>query len=141
MRSDLLIMVDSITQRQLVRYASVGIVSNLMLYLAYLGLTAFGLGHKTAMTIAYVTGVTLSFVMNRNWSFGHSGAAHWALARYVAAYVFGYLLNLGLLLFGVDYLNLPHQAVQAVAVFIVAGTLFIMHKFWVFAPSDQRSTA
>jgi putative flippase GtrA len=64
--------------------------------------------------------------------------AHNAFTRYVIAYVIGYLINFGLLAIGVDHLNLPHQIVQAVAIVIVASSLFLMHKFWVFTQSRDR---
>ena len=125
-------MIDAQTLRQFVRYATVGVVSNLTLYIAYLGVTGLGMGHKLAMTLLYVTGVIVTFVFNRNWTFGHDGFAHQAFARYVIAYLLGYLLNLGLLWIGVDYLNLPHQGVQAGAIIVVASCVFLIHKYWVF---------
>ena len=128
-------MMDVGTFGQFLRYATVGVASNLLLYLAYLGLTIFGLGHKTAMTLVYVLGVLSTFIANRGWTFNHQGMAQTAFIRYVIAYVLGYLLNLGLLWLAVDRLHLPHQGVQAGAIVAVAVCLFLMHKFWVFAPS------
>lgn len=118
---------------QFLRYGLVGLISNGALYLGYLGLTALGLGHKTAMTFLYVVGVVQSFYFNRSWSFAHNGRVSTAFARYVAAYVFGYVLNFALLWFAVDRLALPHQAVQFAAIFLVATTLFLLHRYWVFA--------
>lgn len=128
-------MIDADTRAQFLRYATVGLASNLLLYLAYLGITATGLGHKTAMTLLYVSGVLITFVANRSWSFAHRGLAQAAFIRYVIAYIVGYLLNFALLWFAVDRLHLPHQGVQAVAVVLVAIGLFLMHKYWVFAPA------
>jgi putative flippase GtrA len=127
-------MIDADTRAQFLRYATVGLVSNLLLYLAYLGLTTTGFGHKTAMTLLYATGVLITFVANRSWSFEHQGFAHAAFVRYVIAYILGYLINFSLLWIAVDQLHLPHQGVQAVAVVLVAISLFLMHKYWVFAP-------
>ena len=132
-------MIDTQTLRQFARYALVGVVSNLTLYLAYLGITGLGMGHKLAMTLLYVTGVLVTFVFNRNWTFGHDGFAHQAFARYVIAYVLGYLLNFGLLWFGVDHFNLPHQGVQAGAIIVVASCVFLIHKYWVFEAPAIRS--
>ena len=131
-------MFDAASQRQLIRYGSVGVVSNLLLYLLYLGLTDLGMGHKLTMSLVYVLGVTVTFVINRNWSFGHDGALHHAFARYILAYAIGYLLNLGLLWFGADRLGLPHEIVQAAAVLIVAASLFLMHRYWVFTPGERE---
>jgi len=124
---------------QFLRYATVGLISNVALYLAYLGLTALGLNYKIAMTLVYVVGVLSTFIVNRVWSFNHKGMVHAALVRYVIAYVLGYLLNLALLWFAVDRLHLPHQGVQAAAIVVVATCLFLMHRYWVFAPINVRS--
>jgi len=124
---------------QLSRYAVVGLASNAVGYLLYLLLTHFGMGYKSAMSLLYAVGVVQTFYFNRSWSFGHQGRVHGALARYVIAYALGYLLNLGLLWFAVDRLHLPHQIVQAIAIVLVAASLFLMHRYWVFAEPSVRS--
>jgi putative flippase GtrA len=134
-------MIDAVTLRQFLRYALVGLTSNVLLYLAYLGLTTSGMGHKFAMTLLYVSGVLLTFIANRNWSFNHKGMAQKTFTRYVIAYVLGYFLNLALLWLGVDHLRLPHEAVQAVAIVVVALSLFLMHRYWVFTPTIARNSA
>jgi putative flippase GtrA len=98
-----------------------------------------GLEHKLAMTVVYISGVILTFLVNRSWSFQHSGVAHTAFIRYVLAYVIGYFVNLGVLWLAVDQLRLPHQMVQAMAILLVAVCMFLFHKYWVFAP--VRSTS
>jgi putative flippase GtrA len=124
---------ESAFRRQFVRFAIVGVVSNALLYAAYLMLTLFlGLEHKLSMTLVYVVGVILSFVANRSWSFDHRGMAHTAFVRYAVANVIGYLLNLAILVLAVDRLNLPHEGVQAVAIVLVALCTFLLHRYWVF---------
>ena len=125
-------MIDTRTRGQFLRYALVGLGSNLILYLAYLLLTSFGLGHKSAMTILYVIGVAQTFLFNRTWSFRHQGGLHGSFARYVAAYAFGYLLNLAVLWIAVDRMGLPHQIVQGIMILTLAVMLFLLQKFWVF---------
>lgn len=129
-------MIDAQTRRQFLRYSAVGAISNLLLYLAYLGLTAVGLGHKTAMTLLYIAGGLLTFIANRTWSFNHRGG-HSAFVRYAIAYVLGYALNIAMLWLAVDQFNLPHQWVQAVAIVVVAFSLFVLHRYWVFAPTAR----
>ena len=123
---------------QFIRYAVVGLGSNLLLYLAYLGLTNIGLGYKTAMSFLYLLGVSATFIANRKWSFEHEGQARAAFVRYAIAYILGYLLNFTLLWFAVDLLHLPHQAVQAVGIVLVAACLFLMQRHWVFAPAIRN---
>jgi putative flippase GtrA len=126
---------------QFIRYSFVGLASNVLLYLAYLLLTTQGLDPKPAMSMVYASGALLTFIANRSWSFRHGGRLHSAFIRYMAAYVLGYLLNLGLLWVAVDYMHLPHQGVQAVAIVLVALSLFLMHRYWVFAPTASRRSA
>lgn len=134
-------MINIVTRHQFMSYAAIGLTSNLLLYLAYLSLTlSIGIEHKTAMTVVYVTGVLLTFFANRVWSFKHRDVVRAAFVRYVIAYVLGYLLNLILLWLAVDLLSLPHQRVQAVAIVLVAICMFLLQKYWVFAPSVQRNS-
>ena len=129
------------TSGQFIRYAIVGIVSNIIGFLLYLVLTAAGMDYKLAMTILYGVGVAQTFLFNKRWSFSYQGMAHAAFVRYIVAYALGYLLNLTVLLIFVDQFLLPHQAVQAVAIVLVAISLFLMHKFWVFASPTLREKA
>lgn len=126
---------------QAMRFGIVGIVSNAVLYVVYLLLTAAGLGPKPAMTLAYALGIGQTFVFNRRWSFAHRGNAGGALGRYVAVYAFGYLLNFAILWLAVDRLGWPHQWVQAGAVIVVAGSLFLLSKYWVFAGEARDAAA
>lgn len=130
-------MIDAATRVQFLRYALVGLVSNLLLYLAYLVFTSIGVEPKRAMSIIYVLGVGQTFLINRYWSFGHVGDLHGALARYVACYAFGYLLNLAVLSLAVDRMGMPHQVVQGVMIPTLAVLLFVLQKFWVFSGKSK----
>lgn len=122
---------------QLSRYAVVGLASNAIGYLLYLLLTYLNIGHKSAMTLLYAVGVAQTFYFNRSWSFSHQGKLDRAFFRYVIVYGIGYLLNFAILAIAVDVLHFPHQGVQAVAIVVVAASLFISQRFWVFATSAR----
>lgn len=118
--------------RQLIRYGMVGVASNLTMYFVYLIITYLGVEPKTAMTLVYITGASIGFVGHRKWTFAHRGNSASAALRYVPAHLLGYLLNLLILFIFVDRLGYAHQWVQAVAIIIVAGFLFIVFKYFVF---------
>jgi putative flippase GtrA len=122
---------------QLFRYGLVGLASNLIGYLVYLCLTHFGTTPKITMSILYVVGATIGFLGNRKLTFAHKGNLLGAGVRYVIAHCFGYLINLTILVLMVDRLGYPHQWVQAAAIFVVAGFLFLVFKFFVFAEVDN----
>lgn len=89
--------------KQLFRYALAGIVSNSVGYLVYLLVTHIGATPKISITLLYGMGATI-----------------------------GYFINIVILVVLVDHFMYPHQWVQAVTVFAVAGFLFIAFKFFVF---------
>lgn len=120
------------TYRQLFRYATVGLLSNLALFLLYLAATRLGVGPKSAMTALYFLGVLMTFLFNRNWSFGHNGMISTALLRYLCVYLVGYGINWAVLYALVDIKGWPHQVVQGSMILLLAAALFLSQKFWVF---------
>lgn len=119
--------------QQLIRYGLVGATSNAAIYLVYLLLTYLGMEAKSAMTLVYLIGATIGFIGNRNWTFAHRGGSSSAVLRYVLAHAFGYMINFLILYIFVDRFGYAHQWVQAAAIIIVAGFLFVIFKFFVFS--------
>ncbi len=120
------------TYWQLLRYATVGLLSNLALYGLYLAFTYLGLGPKFTMTLLYFTGVLQTYFFNKSWTFKEPCRPGFPFLRYASAYLFGYCINWMALFFCVDRLGWPHQVVQGVMIIILALLLFLLQKFWVF---------
>jgi putative flippase GtrA len=127
--------------RQLVRYGLVGIAINLLGYLLYLLLTFSGVTPKLAMSLLYFIGAFAGFWGNRRLTFMHQGSLIASGTRYLLAHGLGYLINLAILVTFVDWLGYPHQWVQAIAIFVVAGYLFIAFKIFVFANPNRPAEA
>lgn len=123
--------------QQLVRYCVIGVVGNLTIYLLYLLVTYLGTAPRKAMTMSYLTGACLGFVANRKWTFSYRGSLAATMCRYAIAHLMGYLINFSMLTFFSNRLGFPHQFVQAAAIVIVAGFLFVTFKYFVF-PSDKN---
>lgn len=90
-----------------------------------------------AMTSVYITATILTFIFNRNWTFGHEGHLTKAFIKYALVYVVGYLFNLVALYFLVDKLGYIHQWVQAGLVIVVAVLLFVLQKLVVFKNNEN----
>ncbi|MEZ5532093.1 MAG: GtrA family protein [Steroidobacteraceae bacterium] len=118
--------------RQFSRYVTIGVVTNGLLYGAYLLLTATGAAPEAAMTVTYLTGVALSFHLNRRWTFESGLPYLHTLIRFIALYASGYALNyVGLALLP-DRLGLPHQLVQIAIMGGLVVYFFAMFRAWVF---------
>ena len=122
----------STLQSSFVKYVLVGLVSNIFLYSAYIGITELGIGSKLAMSVLYALGIIQTFFFNKKWSFSFSEKSESVFLRYCACYAFGYLFNLLALCLLVDYAGYPHKVVQGVLILLLAVILFFLQKFWVF---------
>ncbi len=125
--------------KQLTRYTLVGIVSNLFGYLVYLLVTYLGATPKLTMTLLYGVGAAIGYIGNRNLAFAHKGNLLGSGVRYFMAHSFGYFINLALLSIFVDQLGYAHQWVQAIAIFVVAGFLFLAFKYFVFTDPNASN--
>lgn len=123
------------TYRQIFNYALVGLLVNGMSYSVYFLFAYLSGAHKMTMSVLYLLGASVGFFANRNFTFKHDGGIGVTGIRYILAQIMGYLLNLALLLLFVDWLDFPHQIVQAIAIVVVAIFLFVVLRLFVFAPS------
>ena len=115
-----------------IRFLVVGASNNAAMYGLFVALSLIGVGAIPAATITYVLGMGISFFFHRRWTFRHSGHPGAAAARFIAANVAGYLLNIGLLFVFVHQLQLPQIPVQLGAVAVTAVLLFVLFRVWVF---------
>jgi len=122
---------------QLLRYGLVGAAVNLGGYLLFLLITWLGMEAKAAMTLLYVVGASVGFWGNRNWTFAHRGSVVGPAFKYFGAHVCGYSLDYAMLAIFVDRLHFSYRVVQAVAMVVVAGLLFVTFKYFVFPRSDS----
>jgi putative flippase GtrA len=124
--------------KQIFHYGLFGIIRNSLGYSIYLLVTYNGVNPKIVMSFLYVTGATVGFLGNRKLIFAHKGSLAGAGVRYLTTHFFGYLINLTILVVMVDKLGYPHQLVQVIAIFVVAGFLFFAFKFFVFGEEKVK---
>lgn len=121
---------------QIIRYGVVGALNNLLGYFIYLLVTYFWLDPKVAITLLYPVGATTAYFGHSKYSFSHQGTKRHAQWRYIAAHLISYGVNYLMLYILWEKFNFSHQAVQAAAIFVCAGVLFLLFKYFVFPPSD-----
>ena len=89
------------------------------------------------MTLMFITGFLLTFVVNKSWSFRELSVRKFPLMRYFFCYLLGYLLNLLLLRLGTIRLGFDHRLVQAVTIVVVGISLFASIRLLVFAAASK----
>lgn len=122
------------TLGQVFRYSVVGVLNNLLGYLIYLVVTWLWLDPKVAVTLMYPIGAVTAYFGHAKYSFAFRGRTSHGLARYTLAHLIGYGANIGMLYVFSDRFGYPHQLVQATAIVVVAGILFLLFRYFVFPP-------
>jgi putative flippase GtrA len=125
------------TPVQLFYFGLIGILSNVSSYLIFLLVTSYRIGPKVAMTSLYIFCALISYFCNWRLTFEGSGSFKTTGFRFICAYLLGYLINFLSLLVFVDYLDYPYYAIEAIAILVVAGGLFLAFKFFVFASAEK----
>lgn len=121
-----------LAQHKLAKFIVVGVANNLVGYGAFVVLSLLGVAAIPAMTVSYVTGMVISFIGNRKWTFGHQGSIFPTLVKFAVANLLGYGVNFALLWLFVSRLGLPQIPVQFFATGCVALCTFLMMRLWVF---------
>lgn len=125
---------------RLVRYLVVGAANTIVgLLVIYASLYALGLGNVSANALGYAVGISLGFVLNRNWTFRHRGSQLAALARFLLVLGIAYGVNLAVVLFAAEQLHLNRYVAQAMG--IVPYTLigYLGSRYFAFADMRPRS--
>lgn len=119
--------------RQGLRFGAVGVINTGFGLLAIYAVMYFWkAGPLLANGIGYVIGLTVSFTLNRSWTFGHTGVIQHALPRYFLVIGLGYLCNFILVYYGIHYLNLNSYLVQPAGIVVYSSITFFGCRYIVF---------
>jgi putative flippase GtrA len=80
--------------RQASRFVVVGVLAALLDYGSYRLLLLADVPIDPAKAVGFVLGTTLSYLLNRSWTFGAAGRAH-VVGRFVALYATTLAINVG----------------------------------------------
>jgi putative flippase GtrA len=123
--------------RELGRFGFVGVVQN-CLNIAIFGLAiAVGAQYLVAAGLAAGAALTVSYVMNRTWTFRgvFRGTHGHELPRYVVAFGCAVLLGIAILAVLVEGVGMPELLAQGVSILIVAPLSYFAQRTWIFRRS------
>jgi putative flippase GtrA len=116
---------------QFLRYSGVGVLNTALGLAVIWGLMALGTGPYLANALGYAAGLTLSFVLNRAWTFRASGTG-WPVLRFLIAFAIAYAANLAVLSVGLAIAPRSAYAVQFVAIGTYSVLFFLLCRSFVF---------
>lgn len=78
-----------------IRFLAVGVLNTAVgLSVIFAAKALLGWGDLAANAFGYAIGLMVSFMLNRSWTFGHSGAVAPAVLRFIMVFLVAYGLNL-----------------------------------------------
>jgi putative flippase GtrA len=120
-----------------IKFAVVGVANTLAgLFLIYLCKWLLGFGDVMANTCGYSIGLALSFILNRGWTFRHSGPVLPALALFLAIFIMAYLSNLATVLVAINSLEMNSYLAQASGILPYTVIFFFGSRYIAFGPAE-----
>ena len=119
--------------RQSLRFGIVGLVNTAVGLMAIYGVIFFfSAGPAIANAIGYAIGLTVSFALNRFWTFGDTQSIAKVLPAYLLAAALSYLLNLSVVLLGTYQFGMGPYLVQVFGIGIYTVAMFLACRWFVF---------
>jgi len=118
---------------ELVRFAIVGILSNIVYFSVLGGLLWSNMTIEIAAAIAYATSMVVNYLLQRSYTFKSDKKHLHATTKYLLVQFVGMGVNSGTLHILVTQLGWPIIAGLAIALILVTCWTYLAMKFWVFA--------
>jgi len=135
-------LLRSLIPETAVRYVLVGVANTFVgLSVIYAAMYFLHVSDGLANSLGYLVGVIVSFVLNRNWTFGHTGSIAPALVRFVGVLVVAYFANLATVLVLIDALGVNRYVAQAAGVLPYTAVGYFGSRYFAFHSRIQDSGA
>lgn len=130
-----------LADRRLARFAIVGLSNTVLgLSLIFGAKAMLGFGDAAANVTGYAVVVTLSFMLNRQWTFEDGGNAAASLLRFLLVLAAAYLANLATVVAAIELLGVNGYLAHVLGVFPYAATGYLGSRLFVFtAPRPARA--
>lgn len=134
-------MPDPSTLGQLVRFVLVGF-ANTAVGLGTILALRYGVGTSDLLAnfLGYAVGISVSFLLNRSFTFGDRGAVGPALIRFAISVGIAYLINVVVLLFCLRVLDAPSLVGQLAGMVAYTIAFFFLAKLFAFAAASSAAS-
>ncbi len=134
-------LLRSLIPETAVRYVLVGVANTIVgLSVIYAAMYFLHFSDALANSMGYLVGVIVSFVLNRNWTFAHSGSIAPALAKFIGVLVVAYFANLATVLALIDVLGFNRYVAQAIGVLPYTALGYFGSRYFAFRSRMQDSS-
>jgi putative flippase GtrA len=107
----------------LIRYATIGMVTNGLIYLLFVLLIRAGLRPETTAGLCYTLGISFSYVLNRRWSFRSQASHRRDLPRFLFSYGVGFMATM--IFISILTRWMPAEIAQLLNIGLTAITIYL----------------
>jgi putative flippase GtrA len=121
------------------KFLVVGIANTFVGLLAiYLCKWLLGFSDALANISGYMIALAVSFLLNREWTFRHSGAVLPALVRFLVIFALAYLLNLATVLIAIHYFGVNSYLAQAIGIAPYTVLFYLGSRYFAFRSAPAK---
>jgi putative flippase GtrA len=92
----------------------------------------FGAGDVLANACGYLVGLSVSFTLNRRWTFRHKGAVLPAAARFLVAFAIAYSVNLATVLLLIHQFGINGYLAQFLGIPPYTALFYLISRYFAF---------
>ena len=124
-------------KRQMVRFLVVGVANALVgLTVIFAAKALLAFGDVAANATGYGVGLTVSFVLNKSWTFNHKGEILASAVRFLGVFAVAYTINLTIVLALIDWAQVNAYLAHALGMPCYTVAFFLLSKHFAFRGSD-----
>ena len=123
---------------QFVRFSAVGLLNTAIGFSAIMLAMLLGASPTLANVIGYATGLPVSFVLNKAWTFGDGRRSSPQIPRFIVVFLVAYGANILALQVLTHELQINPYLAQLLSICLYSGTFFAGCKWAIFIPGTTR---
>jgi|TARA_B110000483_G_scaffold123393_1_gene148557 putative flippase GtrA len=118
---------------QIIKYGSVGFVTNALGYMVYIVIAnIIGVSPPVAAIISGFLVISLSFYLNKRFSFGNNSKSISMAVNYYILYVSAILFHSFIIFIFSNVLGFAHEIIAGISIILISCSLFLIQKFLLF---------
>ena len=118
---------------QIIKYGSVGFVTNALGYMVYIVIAnIIGVSPPVAAIISGFLVISLSFYLNKRFSFGNNSKSISMAVNYYILYVSAILFHSFIIFIFSNVFGFAHEIIAGISIILISCSLFLIQKFLLF---------
>ncbi len=118
---------------QLIKYSSVGVLTNTIGYILYIFISNFiGLNPPIAAILSGFAVIGLSYHLNTNFTFNSKKKGLESAMSYFVLYLSAIFLHSFMIFIFSNILGFAHELIAAISLIVISLSLFLIQKFYFF---------